>query len=96
MAIDIRTRLPLVEPPQAAEEKEITPQEMLQELASNSEHIDKLLVMTMDDDGVLGFISNCSDLGDAVLFMELVKAQALFSRVQTPPTSPAPLGGGVA
>jgi hypothetical protein len=50
--------------------------------------IDTLLVLTCDKEGTLAFVGNCDGLAESLLFMDLVKAQALFSRVEG--------GGGVA
>lgn len=58
--------------------------DILKQCLENADTIDQVLVLTMDKQGVLGFLGNCEGLAETVLFMELVKAQALFSRVEGP------------
>jgi hypothetical protein len=55
---------------------------ILKQCLEHADTIDQVLVMTMDKDGVMAFVSNCDGLAESILFMELVKAQALFSRVE--------------
>ena len=57
---------------------------ILKQCLENADTIDQVLVMTMDKDGVMAFVSNCEGLAESILFIELVKAQALFSRVEGP------------
>jgi len=81
--IDIRTRLPLVEQAVLEEEPAMTAEDILKKCLEHVRDIDQILVLTMDQNGVLGFFGNCEGLAESVLFMELVKAQALFSRVDS-------------
>jgi len=57
---------------------------ILKQCLEHADTIDQVLVMTMDKDGVMAFVSNCEGLAESILFMELVKAQVLFSRVEGP------------
>lgn len=85
MVIDIKTRQPLVEPAIEVDVLEVPTSEfVLRKCLENADTIDQILVLTMDKSGVLGFFGNCEGLAESVLFMELVKAQALFSRVEGP------------
>ena len=64
----------------------LTPaKEILTKCLESADTIDQILVLTMDNNGVLAFMGNCEGLAESLLFMELVKAQALFSRVEGPP-----------
>ena len=71
------------------EEGRTPAKEILEKCLESAAEMDTVLVMTSDKNGVLGFVSNCDGLAEAILFMELIKAQALFSRVE------GPQGGGV-
>jgi hypothetical protein len=51
------------------------------------EHVDTMenvLVMTMDKEGVLAFLTNCDGLAESILMMEMVKQQAIFGSVEGP------------
>jgi hypothetical protein len=70
---------------QVEEDAPATPaKDILTGLLEHADTIDQVLVLTMDKQGVLGFLGNCEGLAETLLFMELVKAQALFSRVEGP------------
>ena len=65
---------------QCAEEAlEVPAADVLKKCLENTE-LDQVLVLTCDKDGVFGFQTNCEDLAESVLFIELVKAKMLFSR----------------
>jgi hypothetical protein len=67
----------------------ISAEDILKKCLANVGKTDQILIMTADKDGVLGFVTNCDGLAESILFIELIKAQALFSRTDTG-------GGGIA
>jgi len=80
LPIDIKTRQPLKEIP--SEEVECAPPAAI--LNQCMEHVDtiaQVLVMTADTDGNLAFFTNCDGLAEAMLFIEMIKTQALLTRV---------------
>ncbi len=70
---------------QGAEVKDDSAKELLTKCLEKVETIDQVVVLTMDKDGVLGFLGNCEGFAETLLFLELVKAQMLFSRVENKP-----------
>jgi hypothetical protein len=80
---DIHTRQPLVDGAPEEECENSTAADILKKCLEVADSVEDILIMTCDRNGVLGFSSNCETLAEAVLFMEIVKAQALFSRVGT-------------
>jgi len=81
--VDIRTRMPLVEPP-GEENEGPSAEDILKKCLEHADTIDQVLVLTVDNNGVLAFLGNCEGLAESLLFMELIKAQAIFSRVESP------------
>lgn len=63
----------------AEEAPEIAAADVLKKCLENTA-LDQVLVLTCDKDGTFGFQTNCEDLAESVLFIELVKAKMLFSR----------------
>ena len=61
------------------EAPEVAAADVLKKCLENTE-LDQVLVLTCTKDGTFGFQTNCEDLAESVLFLELVKAQMLFSR----------------
>ena len=82
-------KLPVSTPtPPAVDEPEAeatSAKDILETCLKSAETTDQVLVMTCDKDGIMGFLTNCDDLAETILFIELVKQQALFTR-------PAPEG----
>ena len=84
MAIDIRTRQPLILPPEEEDEPLEPAEDILKQCLKNVGTIEQLLVLTTDKNGVIAFLGNCGGLAETLMFMELVKAQIVFSRVEGP------------
>lgn len=72
------------------EEPDTSAADTLKKLLESADTISQIVVLTADKNGTLAFLGNCDGLAETLLFMDLVKAQALFSRIETPP------GGGAA
>jgi len=81
--VDIRTRQPLVEPP-VEENSGPSAKEILKKCLDGIEDKATVLVLTCDTNGTMAFMGNCEGLAESILFMELIKAQAIFSRVEGP------------
>ncbi len=80
-----KAKLTLAEPvEQELDEGRAPAKEILEKCLETAADMDTVLVMTSDKNGVLGFVSNCDGLAEANLFIDLIKAQALFSRVEGP------------
>jgi len=87
-----KAKLTLAEPveQEPLDESRTPAKDVLEKCLETAADMDTVLVMTSDKNGVLGFVSNCDGLAEANLFIDLIKAQALFSRVE------GPQGGGIA
>lgn len=82
MVIDIKTRQTVVEPDEEVDVLELpTPEFILKKCLETAHVIDQIIVMTLDNNGKLGFLGNCDGFAESLLFMDLIKAQALKSRI---------------
>ena len=77
--------LTVATPEQLLEEPSTPAKQVLTQCLEHVDTIDQIVVLTMDKDGVLGFLGNCEGLAETLLFLELIKAQMLFSRVDSTP-----------
>ncbi len=85
MVIDIKTRQPLVEPAVDADVLEVaTADFVLRNCLKNADSIDEIVVLMKDNDGQLGLVGNLDGLGETLLFLDTVKAQAIAQRVGSP------------
>ncbi len=76
--IDIATRRPLVEGgPVAVPEMTAEPLDILNECVKQAASMDEVIVMFKNKEGDFGFISSIEGVAENVLFMELVRLQAL-------------------
>lgn len=85
----IPTPRAVVAPP-PVEEPDTSAADILKQCLDNADSIQQVIVLTADRDGVLAFVGNCDGLAESLLFMDLIRAQALFTRIE------GPNGGGVA
>ena len=78
--IDIRTRKPLDRSAIADQgARRCEPIDVLTACLENVKSLEAVCVLTKDKEGTLGFISSIEGLAENVLFMELVRVQAMFA-----------------
>ena len=69
-----------------AHEEEVAPQQSAKEILEicleRADTIDQIVVLTMDREGVTAFFGNCDGMAETLLFMDVVKTQALLSLVE--------------
>jgi hypothetical protein len=67
---------------QVTEEEPMAPaKEILETCLAKADTIDQIVVLTMDKSGQTAFFGNCDGMAETLLFMDVVKAQALKSLI---------------
>jgi hypothetical protein len=77
LPVDIRTRRPLesVSSPDAV--AQLTPKDVLEQLLPDADNIEDILIMCVDKDGQIGFLTNLDGLAESNLFIDRVKHRML-------------------